>query len=270
VFPSVALKIIQRADAADVSLREIEFAIMTDPAIAGKVLKVASSPAYAGSNIDSIGRAIQVLGMQNLKRLVIGLAYQTMLNADDAPVHDRVESWRHGYATGVAAREIARVKAPNHAEQIFASGLMHDMGLLIMEKFLRPVAATLLNMSRADQIPLFECERKVLGWDHAEAGGILGEMWSIPNVVLAGVRYHHDISATDEFYTIAAIISVADTLAHQTGFTNGRVGTGETFDLLAEMELEMPTEELDRIAARMVEEVVLAQAAFGIGMSKAA
>ena len=61
---------------------------------------------------------------------------------------------------------------------------------------------------------LFDAEREVVGYTHAAIGGSLMELWKLPVSLEEVVRCHHDPGTAVQYPVEAAIIHVADIIAH--------------------------------------------------------
>jgi hypothetical protein len=73
VMPEVAAKVARLTeDRLEISFRELETIIKTDPGLTAKILKIANSALYARQReIKSLQMAITLLGFKNIKSLVL-------------------------------------------------------------------------------------------------------------------------------------------------------------------------------------------------------
>jgi HD-like signal output (HDOD) protein len=122
--------------------------------------------------------------------------------------------WEHSLACGIAARILAGYRRNWNPEQSFAAGLMHDLGRIIL--FMKKPAeiAEVFRRSQVHREPLYLTERKVIGYDHAELGGILLECWNFPASLVNAVRYHHDPSKAGQDSADAGLVHLGDVIAH--------------------------------------------------------
>ena len=71
-LPTIALKIIQEIKREKLSNNALSEIISYDPALTAKILKIANSSFYALSNgVDSIDRAVHILGQEALKNIAL-------------------------------------------------------------------------------------------------------------------------------------------------------------------------------------------------------
>ncbi|MBI5115898.1 HDOD domain-containing protein [Candidatus Poribacteria bacterium] len=76
-------------------------------------------------------------------------------------------------------------------ESAFISGLLHDMGKVILaEKAAASREQTALPYSTSETTRL-KLEEMAFGVTHAEAGYLLAEHWLLPPIVGDAIRFHH-------------------------------------------------------------------------------
>jgi HD-like signal output (HDOD) protein len=134
-----------------------------------------------------------------------------------------VESfWRHSLACGVTARAIAGRRGETNVERFFAEGVLHDVGHLILYAHAPDEAREAIVRSRVSGRPLHECERDVLGFDHADVGHALLMQWNLPEPFRDAVGHHHTPRRALHFPADAAVVHVAEVIIHALGM--GRTG----------------------------------------------
>jgi len=267
VLPQAVSSVLKLADDPNSSPRELEKVIERDPAITAKILRVANSSYYGGSKIPTIGRAISFLGMNSIRSLVVGVAFQQMISGKAASTaFDRVEYWRHSLAVGTACRILAKIVMPTKSEELFCIGMMHDIGLLILDRFMADEWSVCIAEARQMLIPLHLVEMDKYGFDHAEVGGMLAEKWGLGTMAIHGIRFHHNPMEDGEYFETTSIVSIANTIAHQTGFCNSFPGQQYEIDEEVFNTLGIPVEQLNIIGDVMAQEVTKAQEAFKINV----
>lgn len=199
-FPAVAQRVIEILADPDFRVHEVHAAIEEDPALAGRVLRVANSAAFAGANpVDSVSRAVIRLGAATVRELVVAMATVGMFH--DVTGRGRVVR-EHCVATGSIARLLARDYLAGAAPGMFLAGLMHDVGkLLLMQSGEFPtLALTPLEHEELDRPNgSHVLEREHLGYDHAVLGGHAVMLWKIPFPTPQVVAWHHQPQrASDE------------------------------------------------------------------------
>lgn len=270
VVSQVAQAIIKVADDPTASPKALERVLEREPAISAKILKVANSAYYGSHVVPSVGRAISVLGINTVRSLVTAISYQQMMGGKSvATLFDKQSFWRHSLAAGTAARILGKLRMPLKAEELYSAGMMHDVGILVMDRFADDVLQKCMKSAVDAGISLREAEQIELGFTHADVGGLLAEKWALTPILHYGIKYHHEPMNAPDLTEAVCIIAAASTLANQCGFRSFRSGPREELDPLVEMTLGMPDDQLEVIRNVLVQEVNRAEAAFGLIQSAA-
>lgn len=265
VLPQIVSQIIKISDDPNSSPKAMEAIIERDPAIAGKILRVASSSYYGVSNVTSIQRALAVLGINTVRSLVVSIAYQQMISGRaQSSLFDKVAFWKHNLATATAARIIAKMRMPFRAEEIYGAAMMHDVGLLVMDRFYPAELDRAIKYAQENGTLLHEAEEGLFGFNHAKVGGLLADRWGIEGAMKSAIQYHHDPYGDPDNIEVVCFVSAANALAHQCGFSS-TVGRGcYQMPEVAFEALNMPEEQLDVIRTVIAAEISKAQEAYKI------
>lgn len=266
VLPEVALKVMQLSQSASVPVSELSAWVERDPAIAGKVLKVANSAMYAAAGtISSIPRAVNMLGVTTLRSIVVSVAYQQVTkHSPSAPLFDIKQLWAHSFATAVAARKIAECGATELREQMYLAGLLHDIGILMLDRMAPGALNKIIEAARKHGITMSSVERQVVGFDHAELGGIVAKNWGFAPCMVDAIRYHHDPEAAQESPIPACIVCVANDIVLGAGLLNqAAAGTPNMF---AREKLGLTEEQIGLVTESIVTELGQAQLLLGIAV----
>jgi len=85
---------------------------------------------------------------------------------------------------------LAKVPTP---PETFTAALLHDVGKLVMGRFLSPEILGLIRRAQeVDHLGQLEAESLLLGANHAELGGLIAQHWQLPPRVVQGITYHHN------------------------------------------------------------------------------
>jgi len=186
--------------------RTLANALNHDPALAGHVLRVANSAAYAPVEpIVSLAQAVSRMGLKTVGQIAFGIAVGSRVF--HAPGHEAwvKEMWLHAALTGAWAREIARVKRSS-VETAFVCGLLHDIG----EPVLLQAAIDLL--SRSGTTATRDQLEPILLELHSAAGVALARAWKMAPSIVESIGEHHVERAAHE-HAETAILQLADELA---------------------------------------------------------
>ena len=184
-FPGAAQKLLKLLREPNYRVRDVQAVMETDPSLAARTLNIANSPLFRGLNpCRSIDQAIVRLGARNVRDIATGVAAMSMF-ADEGGAGRRLRD--HCVGVAAVARILADVALPAEASSLFLSGLMHDVGkLLLLQSG---------EMQYADDHGAHEethlIERARLGYDHAVLGSHVMKMWRIPDPTAMLVAWHH-------------------------------------------------------------------------------
>jgi len=213
--PEALARIFDLAADPESRLPQLAEAVESDPVLAARLLRLANS-AYFGypREIASVEHALVVLGIRTVRNLVTAVALAPVF-AGGAEGLDRPQLWLHSCAVGEAARLLAEQRGEDAAVPYLA-GLIHDLGQVALAEAVPDAYAEVVAHEAAQACGALEAERKVLGVDHAWAGGVLLARWQLPERLVDAVRLHHETTGAPG--ALADTVHLADVLAGQEGF----------------------------------------------------
>lgn len=207
------------------SANEIGMIISKDTSLSARLLKIVNSAFYGfPSRIDSISRAVAIIGTRQLSSLAAGVTVVNMFKDIPSDIVDMKSFWKHSIACGVNARIIASYQGIQNTERLFVSGLLHDIGRLILYNYAPDQSTYALAKAKRTNIMLNKVEYEDLDFDHAEIGGLLLKKWKLPVLIEDAVTYHHSPQKS-QYLLEAAIVHLADIMANATGIGS----SGERF-----------------------------------------
>jgi HD-like signal output (HDOD) protein len=223
-LPTVIIHVVKATEKETVSTSEIEDLIGTDAAISTKLLKVVNS-AYFGMprQIFSISQAIAILGLHQVRNLVLSIGVLNALRHDSARTEALQRSfWELSFGTASCASIIARQKRLPTKEQelLFVAGLLHDIGVLfLLTQFTTPYLEV-LRVSNANQEQLVDVEQRSLHTNHAWLGGMLANKWNFPDDLAELIARHETADRPDES-PASCVLHIADRLVG--GLSDGQI-----------------------------------------------
>ena len=131
-LPEVYLKVRQLMDDPASDIYDFGEVISVDPNLSTRVLKVVNS-AYFGfpKPIDSIARAVNMIGIGLLHNMVLGISAVSCIALPNEFVPLKT-FWRKSLYCGVLARLLAEKMALDKSEHLFIAGLLHEIGHLVL------------------------------------------------------------------------------------------------------------------------------------------
>ncbi len=207
------------------SADDIAQIVSKSPSLATILLKIVNSSFYSfPSKIDSISRAVTIIGTKEITNLSLGISVINIFKGIPRNLIDMRAFMRHGFACGIISRILAAQKDIPQTEQLFVSGLLHDIGRAVVYKYFPDHAYALLNHSSKTKKLLYKQERGCLGCRHTDLGKYLLIKWNLPINLANNIFCHHNPSNANN--TIhASIVHLADILANALGLGS----SGERF-----------------------------------------
>jgi putative nucleotidyltransferase with HDIG domain len=193
-LPIVAQQVMKLVASPNANMAQIAAVVSRDQAIAARVVRLVNSAFYGmRSRVGSIQHAIVVLGLNVVKNLVVGVSVVKMFeDSAQASIFDRQQFWVHTFACARAARLLAERTGRSEPEDYFVAGLLHDIGILVLDQFFHPRFVDILGLSIRERIEYNDAERRVLGLNHGEVGAVLAQKWRVPDFVAHTIRFHHE------------------------------------------------------------------------------
>jgi len=191
-LPQVFLALKKAISAPNTSADDLAEIISQDPSLTAFLLRMVNSAFYSlPMQIDTISRAVTVVGVNQLSTLAVGTSVMSLFKDVPAEVLDMEQFWKHSVACGLIARRLCRITGKGDPERAFVAGLLHDIGQLIMLQAEPERAAAVLSHARGKDVLLWVEEKALLGFDHATLGGMLLRKWNFPFVLVTAVLEHH-------------------------------------------------------------------------------
>ncbi len=208
-LPHVVQRLATMIGRPNVSTEEIGSIIEKDQVLAAKVLRLANSPFYGfPSRIGSVSHAVIVLGFNVVKGLTLCASALNIMK--DAGMD---QLWRHSLGVAITANLLATRLEIKNPEELFVSGLLHDIGKVVLYVTWSDVGHCIKDAhTTQDDRPLFEVEQQLTGLTHADIGGYLAGAWHLPVTLREPILYHHTPTLAKEAALQTAIVHVADIL----------------------------------------------------------
>ncbi len=218
-LPEICTKLDQLMDSPHNSIQAMAKLICQDVNLSARLLKLANSSLYGFSGrVDSIPRAISIIGTTELMILI--MATSTMMTFKEIPTQffNMAGFWRHSVYCGVFAKRVAVLCNILHPDRLFIAGLLHDIGLLaICSKYpdmANQIFKKLGTTEAASNKRIYEVEQELFGYDHAEVGRELAIKWHLPDYLQDAIYYHHHLEEADKPVLDAAVIHIASEATH--------------------------------------------------------
>lgn len=213
-LPQVAAQVLRLAADPDSSTDDLQKVIVTDQALTAQILKIANSAMFGMvREVTTLTQAIMTLGFSTIKSVVIASSAKNLYSRGTAGLQERM-MWEHALVTAIASRSFARSVRFSRTEEVFLSGLMHDIGKSVMAIKFPERYGALVRTVYNEQSDGITMELDTFGFDHAMVGEALLTSWNLAHGVAQTARWHHDPKESEkEHMGMAALIALGNHLA---------------------------------------------------------
>jgi putative nucleotidyltransferase with HDIG domain len=222
---TTAMKVLRICNEPGVCANDLNRVISLDPVLTGRILQLVNSAYYSlPSKVNSLTRAIILLGINTVKNVVLSFAiFETFSKRDAFRVFSADEFWAHSLSTAVTAKLLAARQGVPRVEQedFFVAGLMHDIGKIPLNHLFPEAYRQAVRLAEDSQRGMRAAEEERIGTDHCQVGLMIARKWQLSEDLADALTRHH--SAADGVETgglrLKQAVALADGVAHAMGAT---------------------------------------------------
>jgi HD-like signal output (HDOD) protein len=248
--------------------------IERDPALTARLLRAANSAAFSrGQPLTSVVSAVSRLGREHVRAICVVHAVSDAFGAGRGRLDARA-FWAHS-ATVAALTSNLWVRVGDlravSADEAYVVGLLHDVGLLVLDRHFPDEFAALLAARIESDEPLGALEQRLHGVDHGTVGGLMIGRWSMPAYVADAISHHDEPDAAPETARrLAMVLAAAEGMCWQMDL--GLLVEGRPVELPAILlrRLGVPAAEVRRIIDATLDVHAFAEGFLAPGLSSAA
>jgi putative nucleotidyltransferase with HDIG domain len=214
-LPDIFYQFKKAVDDPNKSFDYIANIVSHDTGLTARLLKIVNSAFYGfPSQVETISHATSIIGIERLNDLILSTVVMGCFK-DIPPEAINMESfWKHSVACALASKALAiEMELPN-SEKVFVSGLLHDIGRLIISCKAPKESLKIFSLMKDQKFELHLAEQEVLGFNHCEIGARLLKEWGLPNIHQEITAYHHAPNRASTFQLECAIVHCADILVN--------------------------------------------------------
>jgi signal transduction histidine kinase/HD-like signal output (HDOD) protein len=218
-LPHILVKLIEVCNREPDIIKEISQIITSDASLSARLLRMINSAYYGLPNrVTSIDRTLILMGTNTVKNIAVSASvYQAFNKAKDSSVFRLKRFWWQSIMCATLAKLIAVRTSYPASDEAFLSGLLHDIGKLVLWVNFPKEYAEILQ-SHSSKPDLLLAGEKQLGATHCEVGAWMINRWNLQSFMADAVLYHHEpVHRILDALPLVKIVFVASALSSEAG-----------------------------------------------------
>ncbi len=190
--PASALRALELCQRESSTIPEIIRALQTDPAMVGRILKLANSAVYGRPRpaVELSPGILMSIGIKAVRQVVLAFSLVANNRSGGCKQFDYDHFWSRSIATAVAARIVGSTVRVAPASELFTVGLLAHIGLLALASVYPERLGPLLQESGDPFAPrLLELEQASFGFTHFELGAAMMHDWGLPQLFVEAAQF---------------------------------------------------------------------------------
>lgn len=179
----VALSILEISQRENATLSEIARVVQTDPALTGRLIKLANTASHIARPVVSVQEAVVRQGMATVRHLALGFSLVDQYHNGACRAFDYQAYWSHSLLMALGMQALGRRVHVADADELFVCGLLAQVGRLALATAYPDEYSSVLMAHHADPTQAIGVhERARLETDHTELGIIMMADWGMPRI----------------------------------------------------------------------------------------
>jgi putative nucleotidyltransferase with HDIG domain len=210
--PQIVLKVIRMIQDEKSHMSVVAKEMRQDQVISAKVLRMCNS-AYFSRNrsVDSIDRALILLGEKQVLKLILSSAFEDFLsNSGQGYSICKGGLFYHAIGTAMVSEKLAGLTGAIAPDTAYTAGLLHDIGKVVLDQYTGNAYPYFYRRTQLEGEELIMVEREAFGISHDEVGELLARQWSLPDSIADVIRNHHCPENASDNVGLAHIVYLAD------------------------------------------------------------
>ena len=192
-LPHILLKLIDACNEENGGSKEISAIIEKDPSLSIKILRMVNS-AYNGLpyTVINIRQAVMILGINAIRNIAICTSVHEVFNHGKERTGFNLKLfWWHSLKCAVLSKLIAKKIAYGDPDEAFLSGLLHDIGRMVLWINFPEQYAALWETFQDEPDLLLDGEMRLVA-THCSIGAWLVHQWKLPASMADAISHHHE------------------------------------------------------------------------------
>jgi len=218
-LPHVLLQLLDICHGESLSFDELANILRQDPALYARVhsachrQQCGTNPGRQSDVVLPIENSLQQLGINTIKSIAVTATVQQFFSRTSLERTDFLKQhWHHSLYCATVAQSIARLCHYSDIDEAYTTGLLHDIGQLVLETaYPEKYTSAFAQLSEDEifhtlELDEFECT-------HQEVGAELLKKHGANSFVYDAVLYHHEnVEHIQDAHPLVKIINIANML----------------------------------------------------------
>jgi len=191
-FPGAINDILGKIRHEDSSNADIAQDLESDPGMSVRILRLVNSAGFGlRHRVEDVSQAVQLVGRSSLESILISLAMKETLPNKARPGFDPIAFWRtSAQRAAIAGRMAARLSPPDRS-LCWTAAMLQDIAIPLLVDHLGDRYCEILTARSEGNDELDILERAEIGFDHADLGRRICEVWELPERLTKEIAEHH-------------------------------------------------------------------------------
>ena len=165
--------------------------VLADPALTQKVLRLANSSMYAvfGSGINTVSKAVIVLGTEAIGHLALGLKLIDGLSAASPDTVNARNEMEKALLAGHIARQVTSFASTKDAEEAVVCSMLHSLGRMMVGFYLADRWALVQTRLAQGDVDEEAAVQEMLGLGLSEVGRVTAARWGLPASLVESLQH---------------------------------------------------------------------------------
>lgn len=259
-LPIVYQQLFSKMSNPNVSVPQLAEVVSRDQSLATKILKLVNSAFYGyKKEINTISRAMVILGFRTVRNAALAISVFDYVSGAEEDSRFPVEDfWKHSLCSASIAKVVGQKTGVKQQEETFVSGLLHDIGKMIMMKYFPEDFSEVCGVALDKGITWNEAEHELLNVDHTTVAKAVLRSWNFPSNLTEAIQYHHSLSTGTAYPSLVALTHIADHVSYELGMGAPSSLAHGDCDPWALNELKTNMSDIMRLRDTIMEETTLA------------
>jgi two-component system, cell cycle response regulator len=189
----IALAVLELSRRENVTLGEIARVVQTDPALSGRLIKLANTASHIARPVVSVQEAVVRQGIATVRQLALGFSLVDQYRDGACEAFDYKGYWSHSLLMALCMQALGARVHVAATDELFVCGLLAQVGrLALATAYPDEYNMVLMALHAQPAQTLIDHERTRLETDHIEMGIVMMSDWGLPRVFTGPLTHYED------------------------------------------------------------------------------